>query len=60
MLGNRDDMLTPDEDNNSKLSGVENQSKVKKVKKKDVLRGDLSFIRNFNDFGMKPKLDRRG
>ena len=59
-LGNPDDMLTPDDDQDDGSSGNTRQKKVKIATKKDLLKGDLSFIKNFNDFGMKKKLDRRG
>ena len=60
-LGNQDNMLTPDEDQNDDgYSGNTSKKKVKTAKKKNVLKGDLSFIKNFDDFGMKKKLDRRG
>ena len=53
-------MLPYDEDNEDECCGSGRQRKVKDEKKKDKVNGDLSFIRNFNEFGMKPKLDRRG
>ena len=53
-------MQTPDEDQDDGSSGKTSKKKVKITKPKNVLKGDLSFIKNFDEFGMKKKLDRQG